>query len=138
MNDVREEESEPMGRWPSRFAPNAVRVNESSPTWANLSPANNPVGHNSAEASRENNGHSLRCSIRLTTTSRRMTSRCCERLVLQAVSGVNLGRKRSPAGSWPGGFRRKLLPLAEQDDSIPEKAWDQISQLLDAERERNY
>ena len=64
-----------------------------------------------------------------------MTSTCCERLVLQRGIRVNLGRKRRPARSTP---RRKLLPLTEQGDSTREKAWDQISKLLDGERERNY
>ena len=39
------------------------------------------------------------------------TSKCSEKLVLPVVNGVNLGRKRRPAQSDPGGFRRKLLPL---------------------------
>ena len=39
-----------------------------------------------------------------------MKSKCCERLVLPVVNGVNLGRKRT-ARSDPGGFRRKLLLL---------------------------
>ena len=47
-----------------------------------------------------------------------MTSKCCERLVWQAVSGVNLGRKRRPARSDPGGFRRRLLPLAGSAQTI--------------------
>ena len=60
------------------------------------------------------------------------------RIEAAALSEVNLDRKRRPARSDPGGFRRELLPLAEQGDSTPGKAWDHISQLLDAESERNH